>query len=340
MPAPSLHSKRAKCRTYLEKEEYRSMPRKALARVIYGENNLLFKDVEEVRHSLRQIAGKAGAPARKGLNGQEATKFFETEDRPKNPYKLPESDEQDIKPYILGKYSRALVISDIHLPYHSQSALTTCFDYAKKQKPDVVMINGDLLDFYMLSFWDKDPRKRNFAYELAQFKEFFNVLKRTFKCKIVFKFGNHEFRYERFLLQKAKELIGIDEFELTNILKARAEGIDLVAQNQLIQANELTILHGHELGRGFFQAVNAARGLQLRAMITALQGDVHKTSEHTETDLKSTIKTTWSTGCLCGLKPEFLPYNKWNHGFAIIDLDANGHDFHVFNKRIYKGKVL
>jgi predicted phosphodiesterase len=321
--------------------EYRTkhpdMPTLKLARIMRNENKKLFKDVEDARNRLRYIEGKTGAALKKDVKDKA---FIKDQPRPYNPYKLPDSDEKDIKPFILKGYKRALIISDIHLPYHSQSAITTCFNYAKKERPDVVVINGDLLDFYQLSFWDKDPRKRHFAYELGQFKEFFHVVQRTFKCKVVFKFGNHEFRYERYLLQKAKELVGVDEFELHNIIKARAEGIDIVAQNQLINANELTVLHGHELGRGFFQAVNAARGLQLRAMITALQGDVHKTSEHTETDLKGIIKTTWSTGCLCGLSPEFLPYNKWNHGFGIVDLDSNGRDFQVFNKRIYKGKVL
>jgi hypothetical protein len=35
-----------------------------------------------------------------------------------------------------------------------------------------------------------------------------------------------------------------------------------------------------------------------------------------------------------------MPLNKWNHGFAIVDLDDNGTDFEVRNKRILKGKVL
>lgn len=339
MSIPNPNSKTAICRTYIEKKEYRAMPRLKLARIIYNENNLVFKNTEEIRKTLLRLAGKNGA-ADKAKFGKDGRQFFEEADRPKNPYNLPASDETSILPYVLSGAKRVLVISDVHLPYHSLSAITTCFDYAKKQKPDALIVNGDLLDFYQLSFWDKDPRKRNFGYELGQFKEFFNTLKRVFKCKIIFKFGNHEFRYERFLLQKAKELVGVDEFELANIIKSRAEGIDIVAQNQLIHANELTILHGHELGRGLFSPVNAARGLHLRAKITALQGDVHKTSEHTETDLKGTIKTTWSVGALCGLSPEYLPYNSWNAGFAIVDLSDNGIDFQVHNKRIYKGKVL
>jgi hypothetical protein len=50
------------------------------------------------------------------------------------------------------------------------------------------------------------------------------------------------------------------------------------------------------------------------------------------------ITTTWSLGCLCELHPAYLPINKWNHGFAIVDVDGN--NFHVRNKRIHKGVIL
>jgi hypothetical protein len=35
-----------------------------------------------------------------------------------------------------------------------------------------------------------------------------------------------------------------------------------------------------------------------------------------------------------------MPLNKWNHGFAEVDLDPNGEDFEFNNKRIFKGKIV
>jgi hypothetical protein len=48
--------------------------------------------------------------------------------------------------------------------------------------------------------------------------------------------------------------------------------------------------------------------------------------------------TTWSTGCLCNLNPDYMVLNKWNHGFAFVEVGSNG-DFTVKNHRIYKGRV-
>lgn len=319
------------------RKKFPEKPTLGLARILYKENKKLYKDLDDARYNLRYIEGKAGDKNRKHVADKSMVLDAA---RPLNPYKLPESEAKDIPPYILKGFKRALIINDVHLQFHDIAAITTCFDYSKKEKPDVVLINGDLLDFHGLSFFLRDPRKKNFAHELELFKQFFEILQRVFKCKVIFKFGNHEKRYQNYLYQKAGELVGVDEFELSNIIKARAEGIEVVADNQIIQANELSILHGHEFGRGFFNPVNTARGLHLRAKVTALQGDSHKSSEHTETDLKGTIKTTWSVGALCGLKAEYAPYNTWNHGFAILDLDPNRVDFNVRNYRIYKGKVI
>ena len=303
---------------------------------MYAENKLLFTSLEGARTSLRYIEGKSGVLNRKKINKDSI--FLKTDDRPKNPYNLPESDETQYEPYKLSA-RRVLLLSDIHIPYHSIEALTAVFDFAKKEKPDTILLNGDTLDFFGLSKFCKDPRKRSFATELSAFKDFFCILQKLFpEAKIIFKIGNHEERYMNFLYMKAKELVGVDEFELENIIKARANGIEIIGDKKIIQANGLNIIHGHEFASGFFSPVNVARGLFLRGKTSAIQGHNHQSSEHTENDMNGKITTTWSTGCLCELHPEYMPINKWNRGFAIIDM--SGDDFEVRNKRIYKGKIL
>ena len=130
----------------------------------------------------------------------------------------------------------------------------------------------------------------------------------------------------------------MDEFDLANIIKARANGIEVIKDKRIINYNGLNIIHGHEFSSGFFSPVNIARGLYLRGKTSAIQGHNHQTSEHTESDMNGKITTTWSVGCLCELHPAYAPINKWNLGFAIIDAAEDGFD--VRNKRIFKGKVL
>jgi predicted phosphodiesterase len=315
------------CADYREKYGW-DMPTLKLARIVFKDNPLLFRDVEAARLTLRGIEGKADN--RVGVRKV-------VPERPKNPYNLPQSDEAIFQPYALES-KRLLVLSDIHIPYHSIDALSCTFDYAKKEKPDAILLNGDTLDFFGLSRFAKDPKARSFAHELKTFKEFMDVLKKTFNAKIYFKIGNHEERYFHFLWMKAHEIVGVEEFELENIIKSRAEGIEIIKDKRIMKAGDLNIIHGHEFGGSVFSPVNIARGLFLKGKVSAMQGHNHSTSEHTESNMNGEITTTWSLGCLSELHPAYLPINKWNWGFAIIDID--GQDFEVRNKRIYKGKVL
>lgn len=314
------------------------MPTLKLARIMYKENNLLFKDVEDARSSLRYIEGKQGVKDKKHIL-KNNSEFIVKENRPYNPYNLPESDAESFEPYHIKGHKRGLIIGDIHLPYQNNEAITACLNYAKKQSIDFILINGDLCDFHQLSYFMKDPRKKRFSEELQIMTDFFAVLKKTFKCKIYFKFGNHEERYESFLYQKAHELIGVDDFSLETIVKKRVHDIEVIRDKRLVVINGLPIIHGHEFGRGVFNPVNASRGLFLQAKHSCVKGDCHTTSEHTEPDIYRKIMTTFSVGCLCGLTPKWLPLNKWNHGFAIIDLIGDN-EYNFRNYRIYEGKVL
>jgi predicted phosphodiesterase len=320
-------TKRELALQYREKYGW-EMPSLKLARIIYAENKLLFSTVDSVRITLRSLEGKAA---------KTSPKVKDVDERPKNPYNLPKSDEAIYEPYKI-KAKRLLILSDIHIPYHSVSALTCAFDYAKKEKPDAILLNGDTLDFFGLSRFMKDPKARSFAEELRTFKEFMNVIKKTFNAQVYFKLGNHEERYFHFLWMKAHEIVGVEEFELENILKARAEGIEIIKDKRIIKAGDLNVIHGHEFGGSVFSPVNIARGLFLRGKVSAIQGHNHSSSEHTEPNMNGDIMTTWSMGCLCELHPAYLPINKWNHGFAIVDIEGN--NFDVRNKRIYKGKIL
>lgn len=306
------------------------MPTLKLSRIMFNDNPLFFSNVDNARQSLRSIENKMGKS-----NNYKIIK--EMPERPKNPYNLPESDEAVYEPFNL-KAKRLLVLSDIHIPYHNIEALTCAFDFAKGEKPDAILLNGDTLDFFGLSRFSKDPKARSFAHELKTFKEFMDVIKKTFNAKVYFKIGNHEERYFHFLWMKAHEIVGVEEFELENIIKSRAEGIEIIKDKRIMKAGDLNIIHGHEFGGSVFSPVNIARGLFLKGKVSAMQGHNHSSSEHSESNMNGELTTTWSLGCLCELHPAYLPINKWNHGFALVDID--GHNFEVRNKRIHKGKIL
>ena len=316
-----------------------NMPKKKMARLIYAENPERFSCVESVRKLIQQVTGKSGAQKRKDIANDGIFDENTTHNGTHNPYGLPVSDETVWEPYVLTG-QRIFMLSDVHVPYHNIPALTAAITWAKKRNPDTILLNGDTIDFYMISRFGKDPKKRSFGGELQAFAELIAALRAEFpSARIIFKDGNHEERYNHFLYAKAGELLGVEEFSLENLLRRRAGDIEYVTNKRIIKAGDLNIIHGHEFSGGVFSPVNIARGLFLKAKVSAIQGHNHQTSEHTETDMNGRITTTWSVGCLSDLHPEYMPMNKWNHGFAFIEVEDNG-DFQVHNKRIHKGEVL
>jgi hypothetical protein len=324
-------SKRNIAREYRDKHGM-EMPTTKLARIMYNENKLMFKDVEDARKTLLSIEGKNQANAKVTHRVEGA--------RPTNPYNLPPSEETDYTPYKISGVKNLGVICDLHAPYHSVEATSIAIKYLKDQKIDGLLLNGDAIDCHKLSSYVRDPKKRDFKYELDVFKSIFEILQKQLKCPIFYKLGNHEERYENFLYTKASELVGVEEFEFCNILKARARGIEIISDKKIIQANNLNIVHGHEFRGGISAPVNIARGLYTKAKVCALQGHNHQTSEHTEPDMLGNVTTTWSVGCLSELHPAYMPINKWNWGVASVELDTNKKDFIVHNKRISKGRIL
>ena len=312
-----------------------NMPTLTLARIMYNENVQAFMSVDHARSTLRIIEGKSGNKMRNQIKDKS---LFMTDERPKNYWKLPESEETKYEPFYI-KEKKIAVLSDVHIPYHSITALSAALDFIQAEKPSAILLNGDILDFYQLSRFGKDPRKRSVAHELQAAREFLDVLAQ-FGAKIYYKIGNHEERYQHYLMAKAPELLGVQQFELQHLLGLNDRGIDLIGDKRIIKANDLNIVHGHEFGQSIFSPVNVARGLFLRGKVSAMQGHNHSVSEHTESNMNGDIVTTWSLGCLCELNPAYLPINKSAHGLAIVDLSDNGKDFHVRNYRIYKGKIL
>ena len=162
------------------RRENPDMPTLKLARIMYSENNLMFKDVEAARFRLRYIEGKAGKTALARM-GKAADSLVKEEPRPYNPYKLPESHQEKREAFKLPiACNNILLISDLHIPYHDIDAVTTALDYGKENKVNTIFINGDLIDFHGVSRFDKDPKKRSVKQEFIAAKEFLVSLRAAF----------------------------------------------------------------------------------------------------------------------------------------------------------------
>ena len=309
-----------------------------LAKLMYAENVKVFKDLENARSTIRYVTGSKGAHNRESLPKSDVSK---NEQFSWN--KIPEGEKQlDWDNPVLVEGRKVLVLSDIHVPFHDKDALIQALEYGKKEGVDTLYLNGDLMDAYQISNFLRDPRMKDFQHELKLTRELLKLFREFFgdEVNIYYKIGNHDFRYDLYMRSKAPELYGIMEFRLENILKLDELNIHLVRNKEWAKMGDLIVAHGHEAGRGFTNPVSASRGIFLKSVQTILIGHYHQPSSYTNNTWDGSPITTWSTGCLCDLHPEYAPKNNWSHGFCIVERVGAEGAFVVENKRIWNGRVV
>ena len=288
-------------------------------------------DTEKIRTIIRYYRGQLGATHR--INSTE--EFFNQS------YDLPSPSKYDSSDFHI-KEAEVLVISDLQFPFQDNEAIRATIKWGKNRsqkhkKIEAVLINGDALDVYQLSTFSRNPKERDLREEIEDFQDFLELLQQEFGVPIYWKYGNHEERFERHLFNHSEELAKLDIFTLDVAVDVKQYNCTVIKDKRTVRIGHLSVLHGHEFRGGMSIPVNPARWLFTKTKASAMCGDRHQTSEHTEKDINGKLITCWSTGCLCGLRPLFQPNNNWNHGFAYVRND--GDTFRVLNLRIENGIV-
>jgi len=255
-------------------------------------------------------------------------------------YKWPKTFEEQFEHYYLPKgLNNTLILSDVHIPYHHVPALDEAINYAQIKKVDSILLNGDIMDCYQLSKFQPDPTYRNFGQEIIAFQQFIQVLKEALPdAKIYYKLGNHEERYEKFMIRRCAEFLGIPHFNFHNVLGCSDMGVEVIDDQRIIYMGKLAVLHGHEVGIRSIN-VNPARSLFLKTYKSSLCSHLHRVSHHPETSLDGKTISCWSTGHLGDPHPRYARINKWTHGIARVEKNDDG-DFEVINFSLLQNKLF
>jgi len=303
---------------YLTK--FPNAPSKTLAKKIYSEQSKYFDTWDVVYSRVRYYRGQLGKKSRENISN----KLFQKPLKSKimhTKLSLPESHTKTRLKFVFPIACKTLgVFGDVHIPFHDNDALEVMFTKFEEEKVDAILINGDLLDFYQLSFHEKDPRQVHFKDEIEAGKEFLAYMRDRFPgIPIYYIPGNHENRFERYLRIKASELLDMDEFRLDVILHVAEYGVHFIPFRSNVSFGNYVIEHGDKLsGAG---GVVPARTLLIRLKTNAIVNHFHKSSESLQrvfgAEGPTTIKA-YSLGCMCDLNPDYMEINEWNHGFAIM----------------------
>lgn len=319
------------------------VPTLRLARTLFTRFPDIYSSIEHARTRVRYYRGQIGDRARKKSTTKhlfrkagsvkDGVDIFDLIPEPVQ--KLSDWESTPLKG------NKLLVFGDTHIPFHDPEPIRAMLEYARKQEIDSILLNGDIIDFYSISRWEKDPRLRDLSKEVNDTIQFLSMLRKIWPdIPIVYKQGNHEDRYISYMAKRAPDLLGISAFDFDNVLCLEELKIHHVESRCYTTFGKLPIVHGHEFGHSFTSPVNPARGLWMKAKESALTSHHHRTSSHSERRMGGEEDSTFSIGCLCNLRPDYRPLNNWNHGFAIVErINDSGH-FQISNKKIIGGEIF
>ena len=229
-----------------------------------------------------------------------------------------------------------LVASDFHAQWTDKFSLKVFLDTAKRMQPDVICLNGDVLDLYGLSRYTKDPT--GFTPVQAEINYIVGAILAPLRAacpnaQIDFGEGNHEWRLINYLCEAAPGLAGLECLEFGKLFHLDDYEINLVArkafrktiiksrtrfENFVIYGkNALLVTHGTASGG------TPAKQELARWGMNGISGHLHKPSSFTGGSGLIGVKTWHSIGCMArtALSRQYMEAPaQWMNGFAYAEI--------------------
>lgn len=240
-------------------------------------------------------------------------------------------------------YEKCLLVPDIHAPFQDELAISALLSFSKWFKPDKVFILGDLVDFYAISSFTKDPERAlklqdeiDMAYQIIK-----QIRNANPKADITLLRGNHEHRLQKYLWSEAKELAGLRDLSIDSLLRLRSINIKYEENGRLVYRG-IVIKHG-DVVRKF--ACYSAKGEFEKTGMSGISCHTHRAGVYYHTNQSGSY--AWlECGCLCRLDAEYLNGEtpNWEQGFGVAYFSKNSPRYllefipFVGGKAFYQGK--
>lgn len=232
---------------------------------------------------------------------------------------------QEISNNFVLHEKKLVIVSDIHFPHHDSQTLEAVSD--RLDDDTALYINGDALDCYEASRFDKKPTVPKMKEEFEMFAKWVQNIKAK---RIYYKIGNHEERWEKsanktiFAMFKASSLAWILEHEFG------LKNLTFIESKQFTEWGKVFILHGHEAQGGANSPIGVARSVGLKTYMDTIVGHSHVTNSFPFKRLDDTFFRVYAAGCACSLRSDYARVNRWNNGFIEAEMHEDG-DYTIFN---------
>jgi len=234
---------------------------------------------------------------------------------------------------------RAIILPDIHVPFHDEETIKAVLRCIKELEPDRIIQLGDLFDFYDVSKFDKDPGRINslqkeidIGYELME-----KVIKASPKSRVEYMAGNHERRLTRYLMRNP-ELHSLRSLKLENVTGFKDLGVRVYGERETCHINNrLIVTHGDAFDGCRLSQYSAysAKSTLAKKGISGISGHSHRLGSHYFTNMSGT-KEWHEAGILSQLDPEYMTHPDWQQGFVIVTYDNKWYQIDLIHIRDHR----
>jgi UDP-2,3-diacylglucosamine pyrophosphatase LpxH len=240
-----------------------------------------------------------------------------------------------------------LFVNDIHGYYADKRAIQTVVEFVSYLKPKRICFNGDIVDFYQLSRFDKDPRRAtgvHLQHELDQTKEIIKSFRKAApRAEFDYTEGNHERRLYKWLCGH-QELHGLKALDIRSLLDLDALGVTFYPEEEVLQYHDFVVTHGERVSK---HAGMSAKGEFEKWGTNGISGHTHRMGVYSLSNFSGDY-VWYENGCLCELSPSYIRGKpNWQHGIAIGDFMPDEERFTIHQLKLdskyrifHHGKII
>ena len=210
-----------------------------------------------------------------------------------------------------------LFIGDIHVPFHDVLATNLLLEFIRTHKPDTIYLIGDIVDFYTLSKYDKNPQRLiTLQDDLDQAVELLTAIREAAgtECRMYFRSGNHEYRLDKYLAAHP-EISQLRAMRLSSLLEFKALEIKEIGYTEYHELFGMQIEHGDLVRK---RSGSTAGGMLDKRWKSGISGHTHRLGVHYISNQSGDY--FWAeNGCLCSVSPHYvIGRPDWHQGFSLV----------------------
>jgi len=210
---------------------------------------------------------------------------------------------------------RTLVAQDMHIPYHDPITCSLFERFIMDEKPDWIILPGDIIDLYSISSFDKDPaRADSLQKDINHTKDFLKRIRSVAGgIPITYTEGNHEDRLRRYLWKKAPELASLAGLTIPRLLDLAS--FDINYEPDGVWVGDLFVYHGSLVRK---DAGYAAKAEYLKNGCSGMSGHGHRDGKYSVRNRGGQF-VWFENFCMCLLNPEYIKgVANWSQGWSLV----------------------